>query len=179
MKDFHRLDLKELPSLILGFRFNRSYKLSDYSLAQSQSWRNIKHEGLGYINYFIGIKLIPKDEVFDSMIKIDTKFYDSRMSKDILHLNDIIKYRTHLLETLDVDCDKSFYSLEEGVYPIDCSHANITKLSTTYVPKDLDSLIDWKVNPYAANNAYINWKLLILGNVNHVKVKEKTKQNVV
>lgn len=142
-KYFNDLDL---PLLVLSTNHN-------YNFNNKKEWIKIAHQTAGiacHNHYFYGTIIEPKKYVKKVMKDISDYWYESNAGLFGSSLDEILIYRNQLNEKLDVDCNNSYKSFEEGLYPIDCTIENIQKLSRYNFTSDLDSLIkfDKKVDRF-------------------------------
>jgi hypothetical protein len=125
-------------TLLFGYRLDYEDDLDALPhLPNGYAWRALTAQSAGMLcNHprFIGIVLEPRSEVLGVLSRL-IGFADMGGHHCIgggpVPLGDLVRYGT-LLEDLDLSCEMSYEHLEEAVYPLDRSCAEV--LSATPVP---------------------------------------------
>jgi hypothetical protein len=166
LKDFRYIsEIGEvsLPCLVLAVDGER-YR--DYAFSDTRKWLYIVHQTAGHMcnqHYMVGTVLRPCTvEVMTHMNTISGYWLDSQCGF-LLSLDEVLKYREQLQMYLEVDCNRSFMDLEEGIYPIDCEPEYIQKLTDEKLPGDLDDLIVWESDMDRFCGFIGRWHLYVLG----------------
>lgn len=142
----HGLDLP-LPALVLGI----SEPGYDYRFKPGRKWLKIAHQSGGVsCNQWriIGSVLTLSPEAEKGAKRLASRFYNSNIYRSQITLDQLNSYRAALKELLGVDCNESYGSFEEGIYPIDLAPETIEQLTDERLPFDehglLHGLIEWE-----------------------------------
>lgn len=169
-EDFTYIEDDNLPVLILGiqiheYAFKESQDFFKYNFKPGIESKLIAHQTAGHAchqHYFQAIILTPTLEFKNFMIELDKKYLDSDLGIFGCSLNEILEYKQKL-STIGLDCNVSFSSLEEGIYPIDTQREFFDIITTDKIIDPLDDMIIWK-DKWQEFCGFINrWGIWILG----------------
>lgn len=149
----------ELPKLVLAL--NEEYQLKD-----KNGWIYVSHQTAGHgchHHHMLAKILTPKKKVSANMRNLSEKWFESDAGMFEVSLDNILEYRKDLKKMFRVDCNNSYMGFEEGIYPIDCTKKNLSKMCKDDLPEDLDDLISWKNKTDSFFHLLGRWNLYILG----------------
>ena len=169
IEDFKYLDsICSSPELILGLQFDKKnfseYPPKKLRFKSGREWLNIAHQTAGmacHQHYFTGTILKPKPLTKLVMDRISGSWLNSNVGLGGITLTDANQYRNDLKTLLKVDCNNSWQSFEEALYPIDVEF--LGDLTDEKFPKDLDDLIEWRDGFERACGCIGRWGIYILG----------------
>jgi hypothetical protein len=152
-----------LPVLVLAID-RRPNNPTYYNFKSKRQWLKVRHQTAGYAChqcYMEATILTPREP--GKIIVLANEYLDSCINMWGLTLDAVITYRQRLNQLFGVDCNETFMSLEEGIYPVDATYENLRKLCKDRLPKDLDNLIIWESNSDKSFGFIGRWKVYILG----------------
>lgn len=152
-----------LPVLVLAIKQDPNY-FKEYNFKPGRKWLKIHHQTAGYACnqvYMDAIILTPKEP--EKIQILNNEYLDSCVGAFRQTLNEVIKYQQRILELFEVDCNLSFYDLEEAIYPIDATEGNLRKICIDNLPECLDDLIEWGTVLDRAWGCINHWNIYILG----------------
>lgn len=151
------------PYYVNDEEFQKYYDY-DFNTSKNKEFLKIEHEYasemLNTIFMWINI-LSPKENIKESINEINEKWKKSKII--VPSLSEVIEYNNFLKEKLDVNCEKSYSYFAQGLYPIDATIENISKLCDDDLPEDLDDLIFWKNGIQKLFAIKNRWTLFIVG----------------
>lgn len=158
-----------LPSLVLAipvpddaFRDDADYR--GYRFKSGRTWHQLAHQTGGHAchqHYMHATLLTPLSaDIQLRMNALSKQWYGTNAGVFGPTLNELGSYRADLARLFGADCNVSYPSFEEGIYPIDTEHG--AKLAADALPKDLDDLIEWKDGFQRACGCIGRWKLYVI-----------------
>ena len=152
-REYDRLDMSELPCLVLSFMGPRKVN-------NIRQWQHLYHQTSGHAcNQFhvFGTILHPNGILLRKMIEISSRWFNSQAGMLSTSIDDVLEYRNMLLD-LDLDCTTSYIDFSEGVYPIDVT-PKLFELIEDDITIELDNLFEPEENVLA----FTSWKCHIFG----------------
>jgi len=134
----------------------------DYRFKPGRVWHKLAHTTGGHAcneRYLIVTPLSPKSPDIEREINLfAANWFDSQIQRGS-PLDGVLDYRTNLKACLSADCNNSYESLEEGLWPIDIQF--LSQLTSDNLPSDLDELVEWE-NGYHRAAGGRRWALALL-----------------
>jgi hypothetical protein len=152
-----------LPVLVLAIDQHPN-RARTYNFKPDRQWLPVRHQTAGYAcnqRYMDATILTPKTP--EKLKTLTNEYLESCIAMWALTLDEAIAYRQRLNQLFGVDCNVTFMSLEEGIYPIDPTSENLQQLCVDNLPDDLDDLIAWSNSWDKYFGCLGRWKVYILG----------------
>lgn len=147
-----------LPGLVLGIVEPQR----DYTFAPGREWLPIAHQTGGVACHqwkIFGTVLTMTPQAEAGARKLARRFYGSNLYRGRISLDELNGYRAALKELLGVDCNLSYESFEEGIYPIDLFRESLAALSDEQIPfNEFSQPDDEQLLVYPDERArFLNW----------------------
>jgi len=132
-----------------------------------RQWYSLSHQSAGIACQhveFYGTPVQPNGKTALGLAQISEEFYGSNIAGFGLHLSEAQEYQARL-QSLGLDCDRTFAQLKEGYYPIDLPQ-DLNSFIEDQLPEELDDLLDWKGQSELAKMVGIlnRWQLAWVSN---------------
>ena len=167
IEDFKPSDqLLEFPALVLGIEARFDEWARDFKFSSARRWLKISHQAAGMAcnqyRLYCTVLCPNSARIEANMRNLSEKWFASNLGCFGVSLNEIIQYRNDIRSFFNADCNVSYRSLQEGLYPIDVKFAG--QLTNDKLPEDLDDLIQWDSGWSRSIGSIGRFGLYILGN---------------
>ena len=158
----------ELPLLVVGFEPKEGI---EFRFASGRDWFYIDQQTAGiccHHRHLYATPLSLREQYIATSRSIAEAWLGTNAGCGRHDLDEVLRYRSQLVDLLGVDCRHSFRGFQEAYYPIDPTVAAIGRLAVDEFPAELDDLlatVTTELQTYAHPHlpGFAAWQLVILG----------------